>query len=580
MSPAPAPPRLRGLAPRPASRVLAVVLGLVPALVPAQSVPATGTRFAVTSGDTAASEAGLEVLRAGGDVVDAAIATMAALGVTTPQSSGLGGGCFVLVHRAAEGRTYVLDAREVAPARARPELYLDATGAVVSSRSRIGGLAVAVPGEVAGFAALHARFGKLPWDRLFVPAARLAREGFTVGTELAQATVERRTELARFAPIAALYLPGGRPLAAGERRTNPDLAATLEALGAKGPDWFYRGAMARELVAAVAAGGGVLSAEDLAGYRPVWRDPVELRFRGQVIRSMPPPSSGGTVLAEILGLLEPMPLEALGWNSPAYLHRLAEAMKHGFADRARYMGDPAFVRVPVDALLAPAYLGALRARIHPLRAAGAAAFEHELPAGAFAVLAEDGGTSHVGVVDRDGNAVAATTTVNEHFGSLQVVPGRGLVLNDEMDDFSLAAGAPNAFGLVGGAANAIRPGKKPLSSMSPTLVLEGGQVVLVAGAAGGPRIISGTLQAILATRVFGVDVATAVAAPRIHHQWSPDRLRVEARFPPGVAAALRARGHAVEVVEEPGSRVNVLARHPDRIEGAADPRKGSRAVAE
>ncbi len=556
---------------------LALALALVGTSGPIAAASLPPLRVAggvVASGHEAASRAGAEILAEGGDAADAAIAVMATLGVVTPMSSGLGGGCFMLLHRASEGRTLVLDAREVAPRAASRDMFLR-NGVPDPESSRTGGLAVAVPGEVAGMAELHRRFGRLPWARLFRAAAGHARDGVTVHRFFERISDDMAERLARAPGLAALYAPGGRLLARGQSWRNPELADTLETLAARGADWFYRGELGQELVAAVKAEGGVLSASDLAGYRVRERVPVEGSFHGHRIVSMPPPSSGGAVLVEILQTLDRFDLAGLGRNSSAYLHLLAEAMKHAFSDRARDMGDPDFYPVPLSRLVSPEYAARLARAIRPHRVSpddryGFAGLGGE--GGKPVPGPEDGGTNHLTVVDRHGNVAAVTTTINYTFGSLVTVPGRGLVLNNQMDDFAIAPGVPNAFGLVGGEANAVAPGKVPLSSMSPTLVFRDGSPVLALGAAGGPRIITATLQTILNVLVFGRDVQQALDAPRVHHQWQPPVLKVEDDLPRDVIRGLEARGHRIELVPVVGGRVEAVAIGPGWREAASDPR--------
>lgn len=545
----------------------AAALALAAAAGAASFPPLRVENGVVSSGSLEASQAGAAMLRAGGDAADAAVAVMAGLGVGTPISSGLGGGCFLVVYRAAEDRTYVLDAREVAPAAAHRDMYLR-DGEPRPELAKWGGLAVGVPGEVKGMEALHQRWGKLAWRDLFRPAARAAREGVAITRYMASAWDYVHQRVQPYPAARDLYMDAeGNPRPQGEVFKNPALADTLDQLGERGAAWFYTGGMAGEMAAAAQAAGGVLTAADLAAYRVRERTPVVGRFHDFTVVSMPPPSSGGAVILEILQVLERFDLERMGLNSSAYLHTLAEAMKHAFADRARYMGDPDFVDVPVQRLTSEAYAAELARKIHPLRTREVDAYLHPLP--------EDGGTAHFSVVDAAGNVVAGTTTINYALGSLVVVPGRGFPLNNQMDDFSIAPGVANVFGLVGGDANSVAPGKKPLSSMSPTIVFRDGRPWAVAGASGGPRIITGTLQALLNMMVFGLDVQAAVDAPRIHHQWKPDTLRVERGIPRDVVRALEARGHDVDAqLPSIRSRVQAVRIHEGFLEAAADPRKG------
>jgi gamma-glutamyltranspeptidase/glutathione hydrolase len=538
---------------------------------PASAASVRADHGMVASEHRLASEAGLRLLQQGGNAVDAAIAASLAAGVVNPTSCGIGGGGFMLIFDRRRREVFALDYRESAPAAAAPEMFVR-NGAVVSDLSLHGGLAVAVPGEVAGLAAALKRFGTLPWRAVARPAIEYARDGFAVEAHLAEA-VSRSLERIRERPaLAAILLhPDGSPLQTGQILRQPHLARTLESIADEGPRAFYEGPVAEAIASAVRSDGGVLDRGDLVAYRPVWRRPLRGRFHGYEIYGMPPPSSGGGVILTILNQLRTDDLTALGLGSCTYLHLLAESMQFAFADRAALYGDPDFTDVPLARLLSPAR--GLRLR----RLQSAATTFSPRFYGDF-VTAADSGTSHLSIVDADGNAVACTTSINTTFGSMVVAGDTGIILNDTMDDFSARPGAPNVFGLVGSEANAIAPGKRPLSSMSPTIAMRGGEVAAVAGASGGPFIISGTLQALLDSLVFGRDAEAAVSAPRIHHQWMPPTLVVE----PGIDAlkrlALRRLGH--RIVEVPGiGAVQLVLRSPSgALEGAADPRKGGRAA--
>lgn len=565
--------------------VLAAVL-LAPALARAASpAPATSAHGMVASPQADATRAGVAMLEAGGNAVDAAVATAFALAVTDAHHSGLGGGGFILV-RMADGRALALDARETAPAAATRDMYL-APG-LPEHPSRLGGLAVATPGLVRGLTEVLDAFGTLPRAQVMAPAIRLAEEGFTVGPRHAR-TVRFWQELglaARFPETARIQLPAdGSPIAAGHRLVQPELARTLRAIAASGADAFYTGEVARALVKAAQEHGGILTEEDLAGYATRRREPVRGTWRGREVLSFPPPSSGGVALVEMLNILEPFDLAARGAGSSASLHVVAEAMKLAFADRAAWLGDADFVDVPVAGLVAKAYADGLRARINPpwwrrapwTWARGEVAIRVEGPG----QPAEAGGTTHLSVTDAAGSAVAITQTVNLIFGSGITAPGTGVVLNDEMDDFSVAPDTPNAFGLVDvRGANAVAPGKRPLSSMTPTIVLEDGRVRMVTGSPGGPRIITTTLLTILNVFAYGMDVQEAVAAPRFHHQWMPDRLVVEPQTPADVVDALRARGHDVEVSEREWSSAQAIVVDPGTglHAGGSDPRSDGLAL--
>jgi gamma-glutamyltranspeptidase/glutathione hydrolase len=542
--------------------------------LPAPALSAWGAHGMVASEHVLASEAGVAVLRRGGNAVDAAVATAFAVCVLSPSSCGIGGGGFMLIYRASDRRAYALDYREVAPAAATRDMFVR-DGRAVPDLSRRGGLAVAVPGEVAGLTTALRRFGTLSLATVMAPAIRYARDGFPVGLHLAQEIASQRDAIRGVPALAEQLLhPDGSALVEGDLLRQPELADTLEQIAAHGAAAFYRGAVAAAIARSVQDADGVLTMQDLARYRPVWRHPLAVEFHGYRVYGMPPPSSAGVLLA-VLEMLGNDDLGDLGNESPTYLHLLAEAMQHGFADRARFYGDPGDVPVPVQRLLAPTNTAALRRRISAVHAAPSDTYGSAVPPSP-AVL-RDHGTSHLSVMDRAGNAVACTTTINTGFGALVVADGTGIILNNEMDDFSAQPGVPNVYGLVGDAANAIAPGKRPLSSMSPVIVTRKGRAVLVAGGSGGPLIISGTLQVLLNVLAFGQDATTAVAAPRIHHQWMPAILAVEPGVPVPTRTALARLGHSVKEVPAMGA-VQVVRRNDDAFEGAADPRKYGEAV--
>jgi len=489
---------------------------------------------AVASEHQLAADAGAAMLRAGGSAVDAAIAAAAVVCVVHASSCGIGGGGFALVHEAS-GRNLALDYREVAPADATPDRFLR-DGRPDPSLTRSGGLAVGVPGEVAGWIALHRRLGRLPLVQVLAPAVHVAREGFALdATPHLTREIGRNAALLRAdAGLRAIFLaPDGALPPPTFRIVQRDLAGTLEAIARRGASAFYAGPVAAAIARAVVDRGGVLAIGDLAAYRPVWRRPLTGTFRGRTVVTFPPPGSGGIVL-EILGLLARDDLPAFDPASPAYLHLLAGVLAQAFADRARWYGDPAFVSVPTARLLAPARLAALRSRM--------SATTVREPS---VELTVDAGTANVSVVDAAGDAAAMTTTINTGFGAGILVPGTGIILNNEMDDFAVAPGVANVYGLTGEAANAIAPGKRPQSSMSPTVVLAGGRPELVVGASGGPTIISGVAEVLLAVTVFGRDVRTAVSSPRIHDQAQPPVLAVEAGIDTGARAVLVRMGHRV-----------------------------------
>jgi gamma-glutamyltranspeptidase/glutathione hydrolase len=514
------------------------------------------------------------LLRAGGNAVDAACATALALGVVHPFASGLGGGGFAIVYLAKPNQAVALDFRETAPRGLR------ASPAGVSPSAPQTGLSIGVPGEPAGLAELVKRFGALPFARCVEPARRLAR-GFSASPWLVQ---QIKDELARHPTSAPALLSSvfdlrGRDpgkIRAGDRLSRSRLAKTLAKLRRGGARAFYRGDIARAIAAAAAAAGSALAVEDLASYRPIERVPIEARFLGWRVLLMPPPSAGGVIMAEALAVIAtrlPTLTSREDPLSPSYLHLLAESTKHGFADRARYLGDPAFTRLPLEHLLDPAYHRELAARISPDGVMPHASYGTPLPRPAGA--ARDAGTAHVSVVDKAGNAVALTTTINLEFGAGVVAGSSGVVLNDELDDFTAAPGHPDVFALSGGVANQPAPGKRPVSSMSPTIVLGEHGVELVAGAAGGPRIVSATLQVVLDVLVFGRSAERAVAAPRIHHQWEPDVLFYEPGVPAEVVRALARKGHRTEARPDIG-KANAIRRTPAGLDAAADPRAGGK----
>lgn len=549
-------------------RWLACVCFLALAAMPVRAV--SGRHGMVAAENPFAAEAGVKILRLGGNAVDAAVATALAVGVVNPTSCGLGGGGFMVIFDQASHAVHALDFRETAPSGATRNMFLR-HGRFISELARDSGLAVAVPGEVAGLCAAHKRFGVLPFEVVAAPAIALARDGFPLGQHVAGA-IDRQQEALRARPLlAALFLhPDGSPLRAGEWVHQPALAATLERVARGGTEAFYAGTTAAEIVDAVRAAGGVMTLADLAAYRPVWRRPLETDLEGLEVYGMPPPG-GGAAVASVLEMVRADNLPALGLNSPTYIHLLSEAMRFAFADRAAYYGDPDHVRVPLARLLSPAQARARRHRI-----SAATTFSQSYYGGHG--LDADAGTSHLSVVDSAGNAVACSDSINTSFGALLVAGNAGVILNDTMDDFSAEPGVPNTYGLVGSAANAIAPGKRPLSSMSPTIVLRGGEVAAVLGGSGGPLITTATLQVLLNALVFGAGAEAAVAAPRVHEQWMPPDLQIEAGIDAGTRRALARLGHRM-VDARSSAAVQLVLRSPDgQLDGAADPRKGGAAV--
>jgi len=554
---------------------VALCIGLHPLGAPATRAADTQHPRAVVAADhELASAAGVEILQQGGNVVDAAVATSFALAVVRPESCGLGGGGFMLIWNAADQRAVALDYRERAPAAATPDMFT--RDGVDPAASRRGGLAVGVPGTVAGLCFALEHYGTLSREQVLAPAIRLAREGFPIDATLSDARADALHELRdvsdaseQFAPLRDLYLDRIE----GHERFQSPLVEVLERIAAEGPAGFYNGPVGAAIVTTVREHGGILTADELQRVGPVVREPLTGEFDDLTILSMPPPSSGGIALLETLGILAAYErshpncsLTTLGHNTPEYIHLVAEALKHAFADRARFLGDADFVDVPVDQLLSPNAIAWLAGLIDP---------QAVLPSDAYGrhTLPDDAGTSHFSIIDAAGNAVACTETINTTYGSLIVVPQYGIVLNNQMDDFTSSPGRPNAFGLIQSAANAIAPGKKPLSSMTPTIAVRDGKAIYAAGASGGPRIISATLQVLLNMSRFDMTPQAAVTAARFHHQWSPDELRLEPGIAADVAAALKQKGHHVVRAEELAA-AQAAARTDAGVTGGSDPRKG------
>jgi gamma-glutamyltranspeptidase/glutathione hydrolase len=527
-------------------------------------------RAAIASANAQATDAGMEILAAGGNAFDAAVAVSATLGLVEPESSGIGGGAFMLLHRidpelAVGEREVFIDARERAPLAATRDMYLGPDGEPQRGLSVNGALAAAIPGLPAGLEHLAKRYGRLPLARSLAPAIRLAREGWVFGSKNAAMLGYRKDVLAANPAAAALFLVDGEAPRPGDVLRNPDYAAMLERLAEQGAASFYRGEFAERLVAGVRAGGGIWSPQDLESYAVVERAPLRIEHRGHRIVTVPPPSSGGVALAGVLNILSGFDYSAL--PRVQRIHLLTEAMRRAYRDRALYLGDPDFVEVPVELLTSPAYAAGLRAGIHPARATPS-----DLLPG-IGDLAERPSTSHFSIIDGEGNLAAVTQTINLPYGNGFVVPGTGFLLNNEMDDFSMKPGVPNAYGLVGEDANAIAPGKRPLSSMTPSFVI-GPQRVAVLGTPGGSRIISMVLLGIIEL-LDGAGAEQAATLPRLHHQYLPDVLSAE----PGALdaqeiAALQAMGHTVSAGERSWGNMQVVLwnRETDTVEAGTDPR--------
>jgi gamma-glutamyltranspeptidase/glutathione hydrolase len=514
----------------------------------------------VVSGSPLASQVGRDILQQGGNAVDAAVAVGFALAVVHPEAGNIGGGGFMII-RPRDGRAQALDYRETAPAQATRDMYRTAG----EESSVTGHLSAGVPGAVAGLTEAHRRFGRLPFAAVIEPSIRLANDGFLMDEYRSRSIADDSARLALFPASRTTFLPADRPPVPGTIFRQPELAGTLEAIRDSGAAGFYRGRVAELLVAEMKRGGGLISLQDLANYRALWRDPVEISYRGYTIYSMPPASSGGVTMGEILNIMEGYdPLPPFG--SVTLMHREAEAMRRAFTDRNTYLGDPGYVHNPLDRLLSKKYAADLRRQIGE-RASPTPTFEPASPVGAS--------TTHYSVVDAEGGAVSCTTTLNNSYGSAVTVTGAGFLLNDEMDDFATSPGEPNMYGLVQGEANAIAPGKRMLSAMTPSIVLDPRrELYLVVGTPGGPRIITMVYHVISNVIDHRMPLPTAVAAPRLHHQGLPDSLRVEQDgFPPETLDSLQARGHGVSVGGHWGD-VEGIIRTAGGWQGVSDPRAG------
>jgi gamma-glutamyltranspeptidase/glutathione hydrolase len=538
-----------------------------PALDTVHAVPAE--HGMVVAQEKISAQVGADILRRGGNAVDAAVATGFAMAVTYPRAGNIGGGGFMVIHSTERNEDITIDYRETAPAETTPQIFLGADGKPDAAKSRDSALGVGVPGTVAGLALALEKYGsgRFTLAQLLEPAIVLARDGFLVGDDIADTLPGWHKRLVRWPSSAQIFSrPDGTPLGEGDKLVQSDLAETLSAVAAQGPRGFYEGPVAEKLAKAVTDAGGIMTPADLKSYQAVIRAPVRGTYRGYDIVSMPLPSSGGVVLVETLNILEGFQLADLKQGSPASLHLLIEAMKRAYADRARYLGDPAFVNAPIGTLTGKDYAARLRATISADRATpskqlvSTAASPHE-----------GSNTTHFSVVDGGGNAVSNTYTLNFSYGVGLVADGTGVLLNNELDDFTAAVGASNAYGLVGFEPNLPGPGKRPLSSMSPTIVLKDGKPVLVTGSPGGSRIISTVLQVIVNVLDYNMEVAAAVAAPRLHHQWLPDEVRVESGFPDNVLLELKAMDHHI-VAPMGQTSANSIAVTANGPLGAPDPR--------
>lgn len=527
---------------------------------------AVGKNGAVASAHPLASEVGINVLKDGGNAIDAAIAIQFALAVVYPQAGNIGGGGF-LVYREKNGNAYTLDYREKAPAKATENMFLDSEGQVVADRSRYGVLAGGVPGTVAGMWDAHQRFGKLSWKDLLVPAIRLAKKGYRITErEARQLNTERpnfKRENSGFSPVFVKE-NDWKP---GDWLVQPDLARTLEAIANRGADGFYRGPIAFRFAEEIQRRGGLITVADLENYQTVWRTPFVFEFQGLRIITMPPPSSGGILLQQMLGMVDSNSSLKKGFHSTEAVHLMVEAERRAFADRAVHHGDPDFWKVPTAKLVEKKYLERRMADFDPLRATPSSAIE----AGSFSESEE---TTHYSVVDAAGNAVAVTTTLNDSYGSRVVVQSAGFILNNEMDDFSAKPGAPNLYGAIGGKANAVAPEKRPLSSMTPTIVERASQPWLIVGSPGGTTIPTTVFQILLDVSAFNMSLPDAVRAGRFHHQWKPDAIQIEpGGLPEDVQQQLKQYGHIINTRSSPIGRVEAIIRLSDgRWQAVADNR--------
>jgi gamma-glutamyltranspeptidase / glutathione hydrolase len=555
-------------------RVLAVSLVLYGALCGtlAARPPEFARHAMVVAGDPLAADIGVKILQGGGNAVDAAVAVGFAMAVTYPYAGNIGGGGFMLI-RFADGRSAFLDFRERAPGKASRGMYLDARGNA-TRESIEGWRSAGVPGTVRGFELAHQKYGRAKWDTLVTPAAELASKGFPVTHAFAE-SLKGAGNLAGDPESRRIFLKNGSHYEVGETMVQPELGRTLQRVAKLGAKEFYEGETAKTLAAAMAKSGGLITLDDLKNYAAVERTPLTGKYRGYDVITAPPPSSGGVGILQMMGMLEGSGYEKTGAGSAASIHYVAETMRRFFADRSQYLGDPDFFKVPLAGLLDPAYIQKRRASIDPAHATPSTQIRPGAPPGS-----ERGETTHYNVVDAEGNAVAVTYTLNGAFGNGITVPGAGFLLNNEMDDFSAKPGAPNMFGLLQGESNAIQPGKRPLSSMTPTILARDGKLFLVVGAPGGAHIVTAVLEVILNVVDFGMNAQQAVDAPRFHHQWMPDRLSLERGFSPDTIALLQARGHRIDVAgsESVDAVVEAIVNQGGWLQGAADGRRPGKAA--
>ncbi|PFG54003.1 gamma-glutamyltranspeptidase/glutathione hydrolase [Marinobacter sp. LV10R520-4] len=533
--------------------------------------PVTATQGMVSTSHTLATDVALQVLKDGGNAVDAAVTAGFALAVTQPRSGNIGGGGFMLIAPGDGAAPEAIDYRETAPAAATEDLFLDEDGKVVQNRSRFTHKAAGVPGTVAGLALALERHGSISLKQALAPAIKLASDGFIVPRRFSEGLEQARDRMTRWpATLETFYKEDGSAWQPGERFRQPELATTLQRIADQGTDGFYKGETARLIAEEMARHDGLITEADLAGYKPAVRTPVHGTYRGYDIYSMSPPSSGGIHIVQILNILEGFPIGEYGHNSASAIHHMAEAMKLAYADRTQYLGDTDFVDVPVAGLTSKDYAEELRSTIKADKTRPASEIKPGQPA-----AYESPETTHFSVVDRWGNAVSNTYTINFSYGSGITVAGAGFLLNNEMDDFSAKPGVPNAYGLIGGAANKIEPGKRMLSSMSPTVVRKDGRNFLVTGSPGGSRIITTTLQVIMNVIDHGMNIQSAVSVPRIHHQWLPDQIRVEQGISADTVKLLESKGHTVVTDSAMGAIQSIMIGEDGTLYGGADPRRST-----
>ena len=528
--------------------------------------PVYGKNGMVASEQGLATQVGLDILKQGGNAIDAAVAVGFALAVVLPNAGNIGGGGFMVLHDDKTGKDVAIDFREIAPAKASRDMYLDNQGNVIDGKSLFTHDASGVPGTVAGMEYALKKWGTMPLSKVLEPAIKLADKGFIVSDVLAQTLKEEKSTLGKWSASKAIFFNNGEPLKSGDLLVQKDLAKSLRLIAKQGAKAFYQGEIATKIAKEMQSHGGTMTLEDLKAYKVVERQPIIGDYRGYKVVTMPPPSSGGVHLIEILNMLEHYPIKEDGVNSAKNIHHMAESMKLAYADRSEYLGDPDFVKIPVTGLTSKAYANERVKTIDDNKARLSSTIKPGKPQ-----PYESDQTTHYSVMDKAGNAVAVTYTLNLNFGSGIVVEGTGILLNNEMDDFSVKPGVPNAFGLVGGAANAIEAKKRPLSSMTPTIVMKNNKPWLVTGSPGGARIITTVLQSVVNTIDHEMNPAEAIITPRVHHQWLPDELRVEEGISPDTIKLLQDKGHKV-VTKAPMGRIQIIQADDSGFYGFSDPR--------